>query len=104
MFVKVYTYHVIPEKEQDFVDVLAKAERIYAKYINKHSLILKNRNDSTKWMEIHTYQDEKAYTKSIEMINQHPDIQDLYTKFLNLIHPEEELTEEDFQVMTLRED
>lgn len=100
MFVKIYTYHVLPEKEQELMDVLTQSEEIYSKYITKQSFVLKSRDNSTKWMEIHRYQDKETYDESIEVINQHPEIKHLYSRFLELVDSMEELTEEDFMEIT----
>lgn len=100
MFVKVYTYHVLPEKEQEFKDVLNQAEENYSKYITKQSIVLKSHDNSTKWMEIHRYQDKEIYDESIELINQQPEIKQLYSRFLELVDSMEELTEEDFLEIT----
>lgn len=100
MFVKIYTYHVLQKNEKELMDVLTHAEDIYSKYITKQSFILKSRDNSTKWMEIHRYQDKKTYDESIEVINRHPEIKQLYSRFLELVDSIEELADEDFQEIT----
>jgi hypothetical protein len=103
MFVKVYTYHVLPGKEADLIEVLVNAEKIYSRFVKKQSSILKSNGDRTKWMEIHTYTDENSYIESMNLINQQPEIKKLYTRFSELIQSKTELTEEDFQQQALTE-
>jgi hypothetical protein len=97
MYIKVYKYHIIPGKEQDFLDIQAKAENIYSRFIEKEALLLRNKDDSTKWMEINIYKDESSYNESIKIIDQQKEIADLYTKFLNVIISKKELKEESYE-------
>ncbi|WP_044339725.1 hypothetical protein [Rossellomorea aquimaris] len=95
MFVKVYEYHIQPEKIEEFFKVQEKAGEIYRKYLESHTLYLK-KQDGTKWMEINRYKDESEYKKSIELINEHEEIQHLFTDFQSLLVPGSEIVEEDF--------
>jgi len=101
MFIKVYTYHVIPERVQDFLEMQVQAENVYSRYIEKQSLFLRSKDDSAKWMEIHIYKDETRYNESIKIINQQKEIADLYSKFMKLIISKEELTEENYEQIVL---
>ncbi|MGM0753994.1 MAG: hypothetical protein ACQET6_18960 [Bacillota bacterium] len=96
MFVKVYEYHIQPEKIEEFFKVQEKAGEIYRKYLESHTIYLKKQDYGTKWMEISRYKDESEYKKSIELINEHEEIQHLFTDFQSLLVPGSEIVEEDF--------
>jgi hypothetical protein len=100
MFVKTYSYSIKPERERDYLDIQVKSEQIYSRFTNKQTLYLQNRADSSKWIEMHIYQDEKSYTDSIHAVDQHPEILDLYKHFLEVITSEEELTEDGYNIIT----
>ncbi|MEH7884342.1 hypothetical protein V7654_08445 [Bacillus sp. JJ1609] len=102
MFIKVYTYHIIPEREQDFLEIQAQAENVYSRYIEKQSLFLRSKEDCTKWLEVQIYKDEISYDESIKIIDQQKEIADLYTKFLKLIISKEELTEENYEQILIK--
>ncbi|MEH7443502.1 hypothetical protein V7201_14425 [Bacillus sp. JJ1122] len=97
MFIKVYTYHVIPEREQDFLEIQAQVENVYSRYVEKQSLFLKSKDGNTKWREIQIYKDETSYNESIKIIDQQKEIIDLYTRFMEVIISKEELIEENYE-------
>lgn len=101
MFIKVYTYHIISERVQDFLEILAQAENVYSRYIEKQSLFLRSKDDSLKWMEINIYKDETSYNESMKIMNQQKEIADLYAKFMELIISKEELTEENYEQIVI---
>ena len=100
MFVKTYSYSIKPERERDYLDIQVKSEQIYSRFTYKQTLYLQNRADSSKWIEMHIYQDEKSYIDSIHAVDQHPEIHDLYKQFLEVITSEEELTEDGYNIIT----
>lgn len=97
MFIKVYTYYVIPEREQDFLEIQAQAEIIYSRYVEKQSLFLRSKDDNAKWMEIQIYKDETSYNESTKIIDQQKEIVDLYNRFMKLIISKEEFNDENYE-------
>lgn len=102
MFIKVYTYHVIPEKEQELLEIQTQAEKVYSRYIDKQTFFLRSNDNSAKWMEVHIYRDEVSYNESIKIIDQQSEIADLYDRFLGLIISREELTEENYERIIIK--
>jgi hypothetical protein len=96
MFVKVYEYHIQPEKIEEFFKIQERAGEIYRKYLESHTIYLKKQDNETKWMEISRYKDESEYKKSIRLIDEHEEIQHLFSDFQSLLVPDSELVEEDF--------
>jgi hydroxymethylpyrimidine pyrophosphatase-like HAD family hydrolase len=96
MFVKVYEYHIQPEKIEEFFKIQERAGEIYRKYLESHTIYLKKQDNETKWMEISRYKDESEYKKSIRLVNEHEEIQHLFSDFQSLLVPDSELVEEDF--------
>ncbi|CAM3726400.1 hypothetical protein [Mesobacillus thioparans] len=101
MFVKTYSYSIKPERERDYLDIQVKSEQIYSRFTNKQTIYLQNRADSSKWIEMHIYQDEKSYTHSIHSVDQLPEIQELYKRFLEVITSAEELKVADYNQVFL---
>ncbi|XXM71277.1 hypothetical protein ACQ0QQ_16425 [Lysinibacillus sphaericus] len=100
MFVKVYECHILPHKENEYLKIQERAEEIYSRYINSRSLHLKSREDSSKWMEITRYENEEEYERSIQLINQEKEIQDLFKQFQALLVSEKkEIREENFHLV-----
>jgi hypothetical protein len=97
MFVKVYEYHIQPDKENEYLEIQEEAEKIYGKFAERRAVNLKSKEDDSKWIEIHWYKDEASYLKSIEQINEQKEIHDLYKKFLGVLVSEKDLGEEDFE-------
>lgn len=103
MFIKVYEYHIKPDKEQEYLRIQKKAADIYSRHIDSHSLHLKSKHDPSKWMEITHYRNEEEYKKSIELINQYDEIQQLFREFQSFLISERcEIREEDFTVVKER--
>ncbi|MBT2680121.1 hypothetical protein J7E38_13990 [Bacillus sp. ISL-35] len=101
MFVKTYSYSIKPEREKDYLEIQVKAEQIYSRFTNKQTFYLQSKEDSSKWMEMHIYQDEKSYTDSIHAVDQQPEIKEMYKHFLEVITSEEELTEDSYNIRNL---
>ena len=97
MFVKIYEYHIQPEKTEEFLSIQERASEIYSKNLNFHTMYINSKKDETKWIEISRYKDEIEYIKSITMINEHREIQELFTRFESLLLTDKnEIREEDF--------
>jgi hypothetical protein len=97
MYVKVYEYHIKPEMEREFIKLQAEAEKIYSEHIEKQSIFLKSKEDSSKWIEMIFYQDENRYNECIKVIDHHEKIQNLYAIFLSLIVSKTEVTEGNYE-------
>lgn len=97
MFVKVYTYHIQPAHEEDFLKVQAVAEAIYSKFTARRTIYLKSKEEQTKWMEMQFYKDEDTFIESIKILNEQEELKDLYKKFLSVLDAKKEAKEEDFE-------
>ena len=99
MFVKIYQYHIKADKVDEYLSIQDKASKIYGKYIDFHPMYLNSKNDITKWLEITRYKDEEEYNKSIKIINEQEEVQDLFKGFQSLLLTDKnEISEEDFIV------
>ncbi|WNF24634.1 hypothetical protein [Mesobacillus jeotgali] len=103
MFVKIYRYRLKPGKEQEYLEIQNEAERIYSSFIDKQSLFLQNHDDKEIWQEIHFYPDKKSYIDAVSTVDQQPEIQVLYSRFLDVITSLEELSEENHQLIDFHE-
>ncbi|GGG12882.1 hypothetical protein [Paenibacillus aceti] len=71
--------------------------QITAKRSDFHTMYLNSKDDDTKWIEITRYKDEDEYNKSMNIINEQKDIQDLFEAFQSLLLTDKrEISEEDF--------
>jgi hypothetical protein len=103
MFIKIYEYYIQPDKEQEYLRIQQKAADIYSRHIDSQSLHLKSKDEPSKWMEITRYPNEDEYKRSIKLINQYKEIQELFKEFQSLLVPEKsEIREEDFIVVKER--
>lgn len=103
MFIKLYEYHIQQDKEQEYLRIQEKAADIYSRHIDSHSFHLKSKDDPSKWMEITRYRNEEEYNRSIGLINQSEEIQQLLNEFQSLLLSEKcEVREEDFTVVKER--
>ncbi|MEG9295523.1 hypothetical protein V6B33_03595 [Mangrovibacillus sp. Mu-81] len=103
MFIKIYEYHIQPDKEQEHLNIQQKAGEIYSRHIDSHSLHLRSKENPSKWMEITRYRDEDEYKRSIDLINQCEEIQELFTEFQSLLTSDKNgIREEDFVVVKER--
>ncbi|MGD6941216.1 hypothetical protein ACQCT6_04180 [Cytobacillus gottheilii] len=99
MFVKVYEYYIQDDKQEEFLDIQEKASRIYGRYLLFYTQYLQSKDDPTKWVEITRYNDEKEYVQSLELINQHSEIQALFKSFQSvLLTPKREIREENYTI------
>lgn len=101
MFVKIYEYHIQKEKLEQYLAIQEKTSEIYSRYLDFHTIYLNSKTDETKWLEITRYKDEDIYKKSMELINEHKDIQNLFESFQSLLLTEKsEIREEEFIEMS----
>ncbi|MBT2660038.1 hypothetical protein J7E35_03105 [Bacillus sp. ISL-45] len=103
MYVKIYRYRLKPGREQEYLEIQKEAERIYSHFIQKQTLFLQSSEDREVWQEIHIYQDKKCYTDTVSLVDQQPEIQVLYKRFLEVITSIEEMSEENYQLIDLQE-
>ncbi|KPB03123.1 hypothetical protein [Bacillus sp. CHD6a] len=97
MFVKVYQYHIQKNKVDEYLAIQEKASEIYGRHLDFHTMYLNSKDDATKWIEISRYKDENEYQKSMDMINQQEEIQELFKAFQSLLVTDKsEISEEDF--------
>lgn len=97
MFVKIYQYHIQKDKVEEYLAIQEKASEIYGRYIGFHTMYLNSKVDETKWIEITRYKDEDEYNKSMKIINEQKEIQDLFETFQSiLLTDKSEISEEDF--------
>lgn len=98
MFVKVYQYHIQKDKVDEYLAIQERASEIYGRYLDFHTMYLNSKDDATKWIEISRYKDENEYQKSIDMINELEEIQELFEAFQSLLVTDKsEIIEEDFE-------
>lgn len=97
MFVKMYQYHIQIDRVEEYLAIQERTAKIYGKYLDFHTIHLNSKHDVTKWIEITSYKDEEDYRKSIHIINQDQEIQDLFEEFKSLLlNDKSEISEEDF--------
>ncbi|WHY77178.1 hypothetical protein QNH20_24385 [Neobacillus sp. WH10] len=97
MFVKVYQYHIQKDKVDEYLGIQEKALEIYSRYLDFHTIYLNSKDDVTKWIEISRYKDEDEYQKSMKLINEQEEIQELFKAFQSLLDTNKsEISEEDF--------
>ncbi|AXI08168.1 hypothetical protein CV093_04100 [Oceanobacillus sp. 143] len=97
MFVKVYQYHIQKDKVEEYLDIQEKTLEIYSRYLDLHTIYLNSKVDDTKWMEIIRYKDEDEYKRSINIINEKKEIQELFESFQSLLVTDNnKIREEDF--------
>ncbi len=101
MFVKVYSYRIRPDKEQEFIAIQEAANRIYSRHVEFRSVHLQNRDDPSRWMEIQWCQDEDAYNNAIRRIDAEPEIGSLWERFQALLDPEDEKVHEEVFIQRL---
>ncbi|MGM9988090.1 MAG: hypothetical protein ACI35O_12805 [Bacillaceae bacterium] len=97
MFVKMYVYYIEKDKTEAYFDIQKEASKIYGKYLDFQTIYLRSNEDETKWVEITKYKSEEEYNKSIELVNEHKEIQELFNSFQAvLLEGKNEITEENF--------
>lgn len=100
MFVKIYEYHIQKDKVEQYLAIQEKASEIYNRYLDFHAVYLNSKTEETKWLEIIRYKDEDTYNKSMELINEQKEIQDLFEDFQSLLLTGKRgIMEEDFLEM-----
>ncbi|MCA1063692.1 hypothetical protein QTG56_11305 [Rossellomorea sp. AcN35-11] len=99
MFMKVYQYHIQPDRVDEYLAIQDKVSDIYGRYSTVQTLYLNSRDDATKWMEILKYEDEEQFEKSMDKINEQEEIQELFKAFQSLlVRDQKEIREEVFHI------
>lgn len=101
MYVKIYKYRLKPGREKEYLEIQKEAEQIYSRFVQKQTLFLQNSEDKEVWQEIHIYQNEKSYIDTVSSVNEHPDIQALYNRFLEVVTSINEMSDEDYLLIDL---
>ncbi|MBM7644512.1 hypothetical protein JOD45_000705 [Scopulibacillus daqui] len=58
---------------------------------------MKSKEDETQWLEISWYKDEECYAKSLSLINNHQDIQELFASFQAILASgKDEISEQEY--------
>lgn len=101
MYVKVYSYHINPDKVEEYIKIQQVAERIYSEYVEKTTYYLKSIDNPMKWTELHQYESEGVYRQAVEKVNDRPEIKELYKAFLNVLMDDSQVTEEEYVMKEL---
>ena len=102
MFIKLYSYHIKPDKLQEYLEIQEEANRIYSLYSDSKIIHLQSKNDETKWVEIQIYKNEQFYYKTIKKLDKKQEIQVLYKRFLEVIISHEEISEDNYQLIDIK--
>lgn len=102
MFVKIYSYQIKSGKEQEYLKIQEETEEIYSRFLDNKTFHLQSKLDKTKWLEIHIYKNEKFYQGTIQIIDQQPEIQILFKRFIEVITSLEEISEENYHLVDLK--
>lgn len=104
MFVKIYSYHIKSDKEEEYLKIQEEADRVYSRFLDKKTLHLQSMSDKTNWLELHIYENETIYNDNIQIIDQQPEIQVLYKRFREIITSLEEISEENYHLFDFKGD
>ena len=88
MFVKVYRYHIRPDKEEAFLAMQERAGAVYKKHVHYRTVYLKSEDDPGLWLEIQWCRDKETYQRAMALINALPGIEQLWKEFQLLLDPE----------------
>jgi hypothetical protein len=95
MFVKVYRYHIRPDKTKEFLSIQERAGEIYRKHVSYRAVYLQSQDDPGLWLEIQWCSDEAAYRRAMDLINAEPGIKKLWQEFQGLLDPEKPNVQEE---------
>lgn len=96
MFVKIYRYHIQPDKTDEFIKVQERASKIYGKYMSYRSVYLRDREKPGLWLEIQWCRDEDTYRRAMDSINAEPEIERLWQEFQALLDPNDRAIQEEY--------
>ena len=96
MFVKIYEYHIQKGKIENYLNLQKRANHLYSKYLDGHTIYLKSAQSETKWLEISTYKDEATYQQGIKLVNSNSEIGKLFEQFESYLEEKREIKEENY--------
>jgi len=96
MFVKVYRYHIRPDKTKEFLDIQERAGKIYRKHLSYRVEYLQSRDDPGLWLEIQWCADEDTYRTALNSIDAEPGIKELWREFQKILDPGKPKIEEEY--------
>jgi hypothetical protein len=88
VFVKVYRYHIRPNKKNEFLHIQERAAEIYKKHVHYHAVYLQSEDDPGLWLEIQWCRDQDTYRQAMDLINAESGIERLWKEFQLLLDPE----------------
>jgi hypothetical protein len=104
MFVKIYHYHIRPDKTEEFLRIQERASKIYRKYISYRCVYLRDRDNPGLWLEIQWCCDEDTYRSAMDSINAEPEIERLWQEFQALLDPSDRTIREEYYEQVHSED
>ena len=104
MFVKVYSYRIKPARVKDFLNIQEQAADIYRKHAAYRVVHLQKQDDPCQWLEIQWFEDEAAYRRSMDLINDEPEIERLWQKFQTVLDPGDNAITEEYYNQIRTED
>ena len=87
MFVKTYSYHVQPGRLQEMLAIQERVCRAYARHVSVRSVLLKNREDPARCLEIQWFTDEQAFKDGMEAVNNNEEVSELWEAFQDTLVP-----------------
>jgi hypothetical protein len=104
VFVKIYRYHIQPNKTERFLDIQKRAGKIYSKHVSYRAVYLKNQENPGMWLELQWYADEDMYRKAMSLINAEPGIKKLWQEFQEILDPNDPEIQEEYYEQIRSED
>jgi len=104
VFVKIYRYHIRPNKTEEFLDIQKRAGKIYRKHVSYRVVYLKNKEDPRMWLEIQWCADEDTYRQAMNLINAEPGIKRLWQEFQEILDPSDPEIHEEYYEQIHSED
>jgi hypothetical protein len=94
MFVKTYSYRVLPDNVPEMLAIQARTSQAYARQGLIRSTLLRDRQDPNRWLEIQSYADEASFKKGMEVVNADPEIAELWERFQATLGPPDQVIKE----------
>lgn len=104
MLLKLYSYHVHPDRIQDMLAIQQQASHVYARHVACRFALLRHREDRSRWLEIQWFPDEQSYKNGMEAVDADPEISELWEAFQETLDPDDRaITEEMYEQVWVSE-
>jgi hypothetical protein len=96
MFLRIFTYRVLPQLRDRHLAIQSRAARLYKKHVPTPPKYFRRSTDSNAWVELHEYADRQTCQRVAHLVALDAELAQLWKEFQETLDPAHPVTLEEY--------